>query len=642
MKQVDELEAPGRHGTEEDGGLTWPLVRVAVSFLAMVAAGAVFVAWHGGSLAVDVLIVFAAGLLTIRFQRVTCAEVGRRHDRWPYRLIAGGLTATGVLCIVAWYLWRPDGALLLGAAGVYVGVGMVLDAARSGPAPPSRAAAVLLAASGIATFVSLVAAAFGIGNAWSGVAIGLLTAPIGISLASEVVLRRMARWPTRTAAISGALAALALAAVIAVIEAQGLQSSYATLLGVGLALALLGMAARSSIDVVFVLAAAAVVWALGHSTVPVPPALDPQAGDRTLVALGDSFISGEGADEFFDGTNTPGVSTCRRAPTAYPVLLLAERGLPADRLSFLACSGAKAHQVASDREGTQMAQLADSAVDRNDVELVLLSIGGNDALFGTISRACLLPIDCTPLADAWADQLAGVSRTLDRTYREVRRELPRARILVVPYPVPLAPSGCPSSAFTDDEHAFLNMFTRQLDTVITDAAHGARLEVVSTMPTALRDLRLCDPAPEGSGVNFLAANSVIGTLEQSLDPTNWVHNSLHPNARGHDAMRAALATYLEQNPEPPPLPPASATPPSVTTVASLTAGDDGPCVGETNAALDACASTWMAERAARLVLVHQLLLVPALLAAWALALAAVHLWSSLFPPNGRPGIGQDS
>ena len=77
-------------------------------------------------------------------------------------------------------------------------------------------------------------------------------------------------------------------------------------------------------------------------------------------------------------------------------------------------------------------------------------------------------------------------------------------------------------------------------------------------------------------------------------------------------------------------------------MASLTAGDNGPCVGETNAALDACASTWLAERAARLVLVHQLRLVPALLAAWALALAAVHLWSSLFPPNGRPGIGQGS
>lgn len=83
-----------------------------------------------------------------------------------------------------------------------------------------------------------------------------------------------------------------------------------------------------------------------------------------VVAFGDSFISGEGAPDFYAHTDQkgPDQNECRRAPTAYPVLI-ADRaagrpvmdeddrpmneigGLTESSLDFYACSGAKLRDV---------------------------------------------------------------------------------------------------------------------------------------------------------------------------------------------------------------------------------------------------------------------------------------------------------
>ena len=52
---------------------------------------------------------------------------------------------------------------------------------------------------------------------------------------------------------------------------------------------------------------------------PLPEALEPGEGQRVLVALGDSYMSGEGADTYYEGTDTGGENQCRRAPTAWAV-----------------------------------------------------------------------------------------------------------------------------------------------------------------------------------------------------------------------------------------------------------------------------------------------------------------------------------
>ena len=65
-------------------------------------------------------------------------------------------------------------------------------------------------------------------------------------------------------------------------------------------------------------------------------------GTGTIVALGDSYASGEGARLFFPGTDVTGGNNCRRSSNGY-----AYRGAQAlgQRLVFLACSGALSDQI---------------------------------------------------------------------------------------------------------------------------------------------------------------------------------------------------------------------------------------------------------------------------------------------------------
>jgi hypothetical protein len=151
--------------------------------------------------------------------------------------------------------------------------------------------------------------------------------------------------------------------------------------------------------------------------------------------------------------------------------------------------------------------------------------------------------------------------------------------------------------------------------------------VVDTVPGALEGLRLCDGRPADAGVNFLAAHSVLGTLEQSVNPANWVHNSLHPNARGHEAMRAAVVAWIEEHPDPASWPAATAPP----AVAAGLSGD-GPCVGSGDVA--GCTRDWMARESARLLLTDGFVLVPVLAGGWLVALVLVGAWRALF---GEPG-----
>jgi len=347
-----------------------------------------------------------------------------------------------------------------------------------------------------------------------------------------------------------------------------------------------------------------------------------------LAGVGDSFISGEGADEFFDGTNLTGVNTCRRAPTAYPVTLVTERGVVdvPDRLDFLACSGARTEGIAA-----QLNQLESDLGDPDDdIAFVLLSVGGNDALFGTIGRACLLPVDCTVLEPAMFDNLAGVEAALDDLYAHLKDRLGPVPVVVVPYPDPLAPTRCNDSTFSAAEHEFLHRFAASLDATVARAAARAGFPAVDTMPAALAGLRLCDGPADEVGVNFLGANSVSGTLEQSLNPTRWVHNSLHPNARGHEAMRSALAAWLAGSPDlsPPPAEPPP-TPPSPRRAGAV-------CLDRTGRALDTCANQWTSRHAARYLLTRGWILAPALLGAWLIALQLIRLWRVVFDDPGQP------
>lgn len=110
---------------------------------------------------------------------------------------------------------------------------------------------------------------------------------------------------------------------------------------VGLMIALTGgfFVLRGEGIVLLMLAGYVLAWGLVDRSVTIAETVPTVTGKPVqIVALGDSFISGEGALEFFEGTNEVGGNQCRRAPTAHPFLIA--RALDTNVLS-LACSGAK-------------------------------------------------------------------------------------------------------------------------------------------------------------------------------------------------------------------------------------------------------------------------------------------------------------
>jgi lysophospholipase L1-like esterase len=149
-------------------------------------------------------------------------------------------------------------------------------------------------------------------------------------------------------------------------------------------------------------------------------------------------MSGEGATRFFDGTNDADENECRRAPTAYAQRLVEfDRADAIKRLAFHACSGAVAdeiHEVPKFGE-IQLEQLRADKAAGADIEVVIVSIGGNDAGFSTIGAACLAPGSCVVRGNDWLETLDHVSAEAVVAYEEIRADVGDAvPVVAVPYP----------------------------------------------------------------------------------------------------------------------------------------------------------------------------------------------------------------
>jgi lysophospholipase L1-like esterase len=153
----------------------------------------------------------------------------------------------------------------------------------------------------------------------------------------------------------------------------------------------------------------------------VPPAI-------RYAALGDSFSSGEGAPPY-DSVS----GKCDRSDAAWPRRLDHDVAV-ITRLDHRACAGAKtAHLTgpwASRGLPAQIPETPDGSID-----LVTLTIGGNDVGFSDIVQQCVLS-DCpSPQDPAFATALATLSTTLrTQVYPALLQAYPNARIAHLGYP----------------------------------------------------------------------------------------------------------------------------------------------------------------------------------------------------------------
>jgi lysophospholipase L1-like esterase len=286
--------------------------------------------------------------------------------------------------------------------------------------------------------------------------------------------------------------------------------------------------------------------------------LDPNPGASfQIVALGDSYISGEGARSFFPGTSVPRRNMCHRAATAYPYLVA--KRLDAS-LVFVACSGAETVEV------TEHGQYPDSGeaeygevygarpqleVERefDEADVVLISIGGNDAGFAEIGMQCAAPTrpDCRRLADGWLRRLeTDVYPKLVRTYTQVREAAPEADVFAMTYPNPFGPRFCRDLVGLDPaEMAFIReVFVGRLNELARTAAEAAGIRSVD-LTDSLVGHRFCEVPLGKTAINFVNFSHTQGVPLDVTKLGGLFHGSLHPNPLGHELFEKKVLPQVE-------------------------------------------------------------------------------------------------
>jgi lysophospholipase L1-like esterase len=309
-----------------------------------------------------------------------------------------------------------------------------------------------------------------------------------------------------------------------------------------------------------------------------------------LGVLGDSYISGEGAGTYLDGTDESDLvsrNMCHRAPTAYS--FLAAKRLEASMV-LIACSGAlTGHVTGKDAAGAEFppqyrrspdgvfgsrAQLLDLADHTREVDAVLISIGGNDAGFSTIGRDCVSPLNCADTASTWYERLdSQVYPAIARTFAAVKERAGDAEVFAMTYPNSLRPKFCGDLPWVKkEEWEFLRTFIRRLNGKVRSAAAAAGIRVIDPQ-RALAGHRFCDRGKPG--INFVQVRVKPGTVLDLVHLADLFKESLHPNVLGHELMgravlprlRALRAEELPPPPEParelPRLVPSEVSPPAL-------------------------------------------------------------------------------
>jgi len=225
------------------------------------------------------------------------------------------------------------------------------------------------------------------------------------------------------------------------------------------------------------------------------------------VALGDSYSSGEGAENYYidldrDGETDPGEDTdysyedhwnkCHRSANAYAWKSRFLHDVKAS--GFFACSGAETINVkpeGNDQEykfPDNVTQLRREPIDQ-DTQLVTITVGGNDARFAKILRWCYDKPNCEDY-DPWGS--AGVLRdyvpklitdtvkpSVKATLQDIKAQAENAQIYLLGYPKLFVSGGSDCELLTErfgnnswekDEQDWLNGLSVKLNTALRQAA----------------------------------------------------------------------------------------------------------------------------------------------------------------------------
>ena len=302
------------------------------------------------------------------------------------------------------------------------------------------------------------------------------------------------------------------------------------------------------------------------------------------LAMGDSYISGEGAFNYRSGTDTE-TNRCHQSLSSYPYLM----AHLFDSFADVACSGAvidnvvgndknhndfqtKPSDATPSRAQEKVAQsnhvpgvLIQSKFSRVDnPEVITLSIGGNDVHFSEIVKRCVVPLNNFSSASSncyqtYEDRLELITsinnqfNNLVLTYNTLKSNAPDRRIYVVGYPQVVATDGdCGLNVrLSQSDRAFASQLIAYLDYVIEQATNKSGVFYVDTQH-AFDGHKLCEPSP-----------AVNGLTEGNDSWTRLGNESYHPNARGHQLLADAVQSQTHNLTAPMPAPDDTITIPTI-------------------------------------------------------------------------------
>jgi len=265
-----------------------------------------------------------------------------------------------------------------------------------------------------------------------------------------------------------------------------------------------------------------------------------------LLALGDSFISGEGESDtsYYLARTDGGVDNCHVSRRSYPFLLAASIGAVPGSAKSVACAGARVQDVTGESGSGNVAQSSFAELYQPDIMMV--GVGGNDAgLMGKL-RVCAMPGTCEWAVGEGrqksAREIKGLFDRLVALYEELARLSPASRIYAFGYPDALNPNGAcdPITAllFTSEERIYMQESIRYVNQVISMAAAQAGIKYIE-IQDAFGDNRLCDRMISTAMNGVVAGNDIapISALPQLKVISS---GSFHPTPTGHQMIASAV------------------------------------------------------------------------------------------------------
>jgi lysophospholipase L1-like esterase len=286
-----------------------------------------------------------------------------------------------------------------------------------------------------------------------------------------------------------------------------------------------------------------------------------------LLGMGDSYISGQGAFSYRDGTDTQN-DGCHLSELSYPFIIGA-----ADFNSYnsIACSGATTDKIVGSltsfkgqvKDGisedkrskpTILANFLPGYIYQQEFaatyqpEAIVVSVGGDDVGFADIVKQCVANQGGGTCYDTYEDR-AELASEINRTYpklvhayQTLREQSGGARVYVVGYPQIAKPGGdCGLNVHLNaDELDFSAGLITYLDSALQQAARTAGVAYVDTQH-ALDGYRLCE-APQGkSAVNgFTVGNDAGVTVHGKV--INFIGaESFHPTVLGYQLLARAIS-----------------------------------------------------------------------------------------------------